>query len=142
MSDTATGIAEVRFVAEHTDAMDPPTPWCYWDKIPGELDYQQELARPYARATASTIAPDGMKYDADTKAFSLSYDHDGSGRETDVFLGALNYPNGWEVTVTEGEAKVVTNEKGDGLVITASGVAGPVSVAVAQPQAAKSVSRA
>jgi len=115
VSDTPTGLAEVRFVADHFDGNGSPegeqTPlsWIYWDKIPPAEDYRRELARSYPRAVAGDIV--SMKFNASSGDFLLRFrphvyseatnttgcDPD---RCTEVFLSREHhYPNGWKVDV-------------------------------------------
>ena len=59
VNDAPTGLAEVRFVAEHFDGPGMPLSWIYWSYnrfgVPSEFNYRQQLARSYPRAVAGDI---------------------------------------------------------------------------------------
>ncbi|MHB8669393.1 MAG: cellulase family glycosylhydrolase [Acidimicrobiales bacterium] len=92
------------------------------------------LARPYPQLVAGT--PIAWNFEPATKAFSLRYSTnraDGrgafpAGSETDVAVPALQYPNGYRVSVSGGRA--VSTPNAPVLRVLAAGP-GPVSVAVA-----------
>ena len=61
------------------------------------------LIRPYARAIAGT--PQSMSFDTSSKVFKLAYAPRSSTAPTEIFLPALQYPNGYQVSVQGGQVQ-------------------------------------
>lgn len=114
VSDSSTGRAEVRYVAEKMDAMDPPVSWAYWAGVPGSDAYRREIARTYPRAVAGDIR--AMSFDAGTGEFRLTYTAAGAGRSELFLASALHYPNGTAVDVQPATCCTAT-PRADGLLI-------------------------
>jgi endoglycosylceramidase len=100
VSDAATGLAEVRYVAEHFDGPGMPLSWIYWNNIPDQDDYRAELARSYPRAVAGDVV--SVSFNASNGDFTLVFVPDKEASlPTEVFLSRQHhYPKGWDVTVT------------------------------------------
>ncbi len=101
VSDVATGLAEVRYVAEHFDGPGMPLSWIYWNHIPDQDDYRAELARSYPRAVAGDIVT--VSFNASNGDFVLVFEPEGTPATvpTEIFLSRQHhYPKGWKVTVT------------------------------------------
>ena len=99
VSESATGLAEVRFVADHFDGDDKdtsmPLSWFYWIRIPPQDDYRKELARTFAPKVAGDILRHA--FDASSGAFQLEF-RAATTAATEVFIhAALNYPHGYSV---------------------------------------------
>lgn len=65
------------------------------------------LIRPYARAIAGT--PLSMSFDTGSKAFSLSYTPNAATAPTEISMPALQYPDGYRVTVQGGRVTSAAN---------------------------------
>ncbi|MGH8461940.1 MAG: cellulase family glycosylhydrolase [Stenotrophobium sp.] len=84
------------------------------------------LIRPYAQAIAG--APTAMAFDTTSKIFTLSYTPRASTAPTQIFVPALQYPNGYTVNVSGGQ---VTSPAGASiLTITNTSGAAQVSVEI------------
>jgi len=100
-----TGLAEVEFVLDQFDSMDPPTSWAFWDY--GELTghnatqveaYLRTVARAYPRAVSGELK--SMHFDARSSSFKMEYQAI-SGGETELFLPVQRrYSDGFRVTST------------------------------------------
>jgi endoglycosylceramidase len=92
------------------------------------------LAEPYPQLVSGT--PNSWSFDPTTTTFQLSYsteraDGDGSfgtGAQTTISVPAIEYPNGYQVSVTGGQ--VVSAPNAPELVIASSGGANTVTVTV------------
>jgi endoglycosylceramidase len=92
------------------------------------------LAAPYPQVVSGT--PNAWSFDSDTGTFQLSYsteraDGDGSfdaGSQTTISVPAIEYPNGYEVSVTGGHVTSLPNAPE--LIIASSGAANSVTVTV------------
>ncbi|MHB8380983.1 MAG: cellulase family glycosylhydrolase [Candidatus Binataceae bacterium] len=65
------------------------------------------FVRPFARATAGT--PKSMKFDRVTGAFDFVFDADPEaaiGTETEIFVPLLQYPRGYDLEISGGEARI------------------------------------
>lgn len=90
---------------------------------------------PYPQAIAGT--PDNWSFDPDSQIFTLSYSTDmvgsegsfGAGAQTEISVPQIQYPDGYQVTVTGGQ--VVSNPDAPVLVIASNAGAGSVTVTVA-----------
>lgn len=115
VSDAATGLAEVRYVAEHFDGPGMPLSWIYWAHVPDQDDYRAELARSYPRAVAGDIV--SVAFNASNGDFALEFvpfvpelvpankttktRTMAAAWPTEVFLSRQHhYPKGWAVSVT------------------------------------------
>jgi hypothetical protein len=59
------------------------------------------VVRPYARATAGE--PLSMHFDADKRVFEFEFRHDPAVKApTEIFVPSYQYPNGCEITVSDG----------------------------------------
>eukprot|EP00756_Hemistasia_phaeocysticola_P032713 Hpha_TRINITY_DN16425_c0_g3::TRINITY_DN16425_c0_g3_i4::g.159468::m.159468/K05991/E3.2.1.123; endoglycosylceramidase len=126
VSDSATGLNEVRFVAEHFDAASPPFGWLYWDRIPSATDYKTELARSYPSAVAGTLSK--LQFNANTSQLVFAYSAVADG-VTDVVLPRdLRYPSGFDVSVVPSGC-CTTADTPNGVSVTAT-TAGDVTVTV------------
>eukprot|EP00656_Telonema_subtile_P057434 TRINITY_DN9447_c0_g1_i2.p1 TRINITY_DN9447_c0_g1~~TRINITY_DN9447_c0_g1_i2.p1 ORF type:complete len:288 (+),score=63.89 TRINITY_DN9447_c0_g1_i2:261-1124(+) len=131
-----TGLAEVKFVAEHFDAASPPLSWAFWnnDEVSSPA-YIKELSRAHPQAVAGDLT--SFSFDSSSAAFTLNYKSADavSSLTTDVFLGALQYPNGWTVTTSPEGCCTVTNTA-DGISIVANKPVTDIQVGVI-PKAAE-----
>jgi endoglycosylceramidase len=139
VSDSSTGLAEVRFVADAMDAVSPPLSWAFWATIPSEDDYRKELARPYPRAVAGDIA--SLNFNATTAAFRLTYSPhvgvQGDAATTEIYLGAYHYPSGYTLDVSPAECcSIAVDAAGLLQVATLSSFSGPLVEISALPRTA------
>jgi hypothetical protein len=97
-----TGLAEVSFILDHFDAMQPPTSWAFWDynEIVGHANktqveaYLRLLARPYPRAIAGQL----QKMSLNGDKFSLTFQADANGT-SELFVPLRRYSAGYEISV-------------------------------------------
>merc|ERR1712217_702992 len=99
-----TGLAEVEFVLDHLDNMDPPSSWTFWDfgevqrqNSSSKAAYIKALARPYARAVAGNLL--SMDFDAKTLKFKMKYTLMKSANvTTELFIPKVaHYTTGYSV---------------------------------------------
>ena len=107
MSDVASGLAEVRYVADHFDGPSSPSAqdaamplsWFYWIRIPSEDDYRAELARTYARAVNGDIV--SHAFNASSKEFTLVFKASMSNATSEIYANRdLHYPRGLKLTAS------------------------------------------
>lgn len=98
VSDSTTGRAEVRYVADKLDNdISPPISWTFWAGIPSDPLYQKELARTYAPVVAGTLQV--AHFDADSKHYSVQFAPGPTGDSiTKIFTSPLHYPDGTQVS--------------------------------------------
>jgi len=109
-----TGLAEVEFVLDHLDAMNPPSSWAFWDfneltknNKTETATYLKTVARAYPRALAGEIQ--SMHFDSISSSFELKYLATAAG-ETELFLPVQRrFPNGFKVTTTPSDVLTVTH---------------------------------
>jgi endoglycosylceramidase len=97
-----TGLAEVSFILDHFDAMQPPTSWAFWDynEIVGHANktqveaYLRLLARPYPRAIAGQL----QKMSLNGDKFSLTFQADANGT-SELFVPLRRYSAGYEISM-------------------------------------------
>merc|ERR1712048_1405913 len=109
-----TGLAEVEFVLDYFDAMDPPTSWAFWDynELTGHNNktqteaYLKTVARAYPRAISGELK--SMHFDSKTSSFRIEYQAV-LGGETELFLPLQRrYPNGFKVTAAPANVLTIT----------------------------------
>lgn len=124
VNPSPTGLAEVEFVLDHFDSMDPPTSWAFWDfgeiqrqNVSSKEIYMKVLARPYPRAVAGDLQR--LSFDTNTAEFEMKYNLiDSRNVTTELFLPkTLHYPAGYSITVDPvGAVKVIDTSYGVDLV--------------------------
>jgi len=125
VNPSPTGLAEVGFVLDHFEAMNPPTSWAFWDygEIVGhpnktQVDaYIRLLARPYPRALAGELT--SLAFNAETSVLELRYDAVAGGVTEIVLPRELRYADGYSLIASPEEA-VVVKDTDYGLTLTAS----------------------
>eukprot|EP00930_Biecheleria_cincta_P034386 TRINITY_DN23774_c0_g1_i1.p1 TRINITY_DN23774_c0_g1~~TRINITY_DN23774_c0_g1_i1.p1 ORF type:complete len:489 (+),score=85.84 TRINITY_DN23774_c0_g1_i1:60-1526(+) len=114
VAPSITGIAEVEFVLDHFDAVQPPSSWAYWDY--GELTrdkskadkYLTVVARAYPRAVAGRIS--SMSFDSTNSTFKMQYEAFADG-VTEIFLPLQRrYPHGYTVSTSPSVAVETTSD--------------------------------
>ena len=98
VSASATGLAEVDFVLDHLDAVQPPLSWAFWSDVPMNETYRMALSRPYAKAVAGETLH--AQYDAAKRTFTMSFVPAASmhttalGGLTEIHISPLVYYDG------------------------------------------------
>jgi len=134
-----TGFAEVEFVLNHFDAMQPPTSWAFWDQ--GLIMRQNEtnrnaylklLARAYPRAVSGVLHT--IHWESSTAAFEMQYTP-ASGNTTVFLPKKFHYPNGYDVVVSpDGAVDVI--DVADGIQLASASMASKVTISVSARTAA------
>merc|ERR1712039_1080110 len=135
VSGTTDGLAEVEFLLEHFDAMQPPTSWAFWDisyiSGTGKAAYLKVLSRPYPRAVVGDLK--SISFDATSAVFVMVYTPaNASSATTELFIPQVHYPAGYSITITPpGAVTFVNTSFGVNLTLPSGQTGGsPVTVKV------------
>lgn len=114
VNPVATGLAEMSFVLEHFESMEPPSSWAFWDfheiqtrGTEEKATYIRTLARPYPRAIAGTLR--SYTFDASSALFQMTFAPSSNGSMlTEVYLGKEHhYRSGFIVSMSPKGALIV-----------------------------------